>query len=196
MEQFWLIVWPHVCYEINNFLRPTSCVKPLRTRHRNQFLNPSYAILLAIAILLTFIVSSCILNLTHTISAKNHGFGIWLRWTGFYGFIWGKNHILSSICSLALQHWIAPLNSITIACVLCIAPVWLLWVHLLHWRCGSLVFVIFFSPRLCTTSLTFNTSWIWMHHRPLDRRGCEVHVLSLNLKPCCRSSIPCHNWLM
>jgi len=146
MEQFWLIVWPHVCYEINNFLRPTSCVKPLRTRHRNQFLNPSYAILLAIAILLTFIVSSCILNLTHTISAKNHGFGIWLRWTGFYGFIWGKNHILSSICSLALQHWIAPLNSITIACVLCIAPVWLLWVHFLHWQCGS--------PCVCRLLLT------------------------------------------
>jgi hypothetical protein len=45
----------------------------------NQFLNPSYAILLAIIILLTYIVSSCILNLTHTVAAKNHAFEIPLR---------------------------------------------------------------------------------------------------------------------
>jgi hypothetical protein len=76
IEQFWHIVWPHVCNKINILLRPTSCVKPLRTRYRNQFLNPSYAILLAIIILLTFVVSSCILNFNHTIAAKNHGFEI------------------------------------------------------------------------------------------------------------------------
>jgi hypothetical protein len=58
IEQFWLIVWPHLCNKINNLLRPTSCVKPLRTRYRNQFLNPSYVIALAIIILLTFILSS------------------------------------------------------------------------------------------------------------------------------------------
>jgi hypothetical protein len=135
IKHFWHIVWPHVCNNINNFWRPTICVKPLRTRDRNQFLNPSYAII----ILLTFVVSSCILNFNHT-AAKNHGFEISkpLRWTGFYTFIWGKNQILSSICSLALQHWIVPLKSVIIPCVSCIAPVWLLWVHLLHWQCGSL----------------------------------------------------------
>jgi hypothetical protein len=76
IEQFWHNVWPHVCNKINNFLTPTSCVKPLRPRYRNQCLNPSYATLLAIIILLTFVVSSCILNFNHTIAAKNHGFEI------------------------------------------------------------------------------------------------------------------------